>query len=173
MFALRPDGPGGRSPADRTCKGDAPQRPHAGKESGLLDLTVLPDVMLHRWRRKSRRCGRSSWPRRRMRQTSGGSWVWVPSVTSNRTWLKAGTTCRAQPRECVLGTFGSFWSSQPGGRRLLAYVTALRRSPAVVVLSLQIPLRLHHPGGHRPVRHVSRVACFGVCLLLLVVRSRV
>lgn len=57
-------------------------------------------VMLHRWRRKSTRCGRSSWPRRRTRRTSGGSWVWVPSVTSNRTWLRAGTTCRARPREC-------------------------------------------------------------------------
>lgn len=100
VLAIRPDGPGGRSPADRTCKGDAPKCPRAEKESGLFTLAVLPGVMLHRWRRRSRLCGRSSWPRRRMPPTSGGNWVWVPSVTSNRTCLRAGTTCRAQPREC-------------------------------------------------------------------------
>lgn len=82
--------------------------PTQGRE--VAYWTSLSSLMLHRWRRKSRRCGRSSWPRRRLRQTSGGSWVWVPSATSNRTWLKAGTTCRAQPRECVLGTCGCFWS---------------------------------------------------------------
>lgn len=71
-----------------------------GRKDGLITLTVLPGVMLHRWRRKSRLCGRSSWSRRRTRRTSGGSWVWDPSATSNRTCPKAGTTSRAQPREC-------------------------------------------------------------------------
>lgn len=43
--------------------------------------------------------------------------------------------------------------------------SATRRSPAAVVLSLQVPHSLRHPGGHRPVRHVSRLPPPLLCLL--------
>ena len=51
---------------------------------------------------KFRLCGRCFWPKRNMPQTSGGSLVWVPSATSNRTCPKAGRRCRPPARECSL-----------------------------------------------------------------------
>lgn len=61
--------------------------------------TCSPFFLLHRWKMKFRLCDSSWWSKKRMPLTSGGGWAWAPSVTSSRTWPRAGTRSRPHPRE--------------------------------------------------------------------------
>lgn len=58
---------------------------------------------------KFRACGRYFWSEKNMQQTSGGSWVWARSVTSNRTCPKAGKASRPQPRKCTGILINTTW----------------------------------------------------------------
>lgn len=56
----------------------------------------------NRQKMRFRPWGRFFWPKKSMQQTSGGSWAWALSVTSNRTCTKAGRKSRTQPRKVLL-----------------------------------------------------------------------